>query len=464
MCRQQPLGNPSPLQYIARGGIRMADTNSRQPPRELPARFSLPLIGDTLAFVRDPAGFLQKRARELGPVFRIDVFGAPTACFVGPEAFALVLDDKNVARAGANPPHVEELFNPEAVPFLDGEKQRRRKRLLMRAFTADALEEYLPTIEQVIDRYANRWAGLGRFAWVPELNAMGFAIAGSLFIGADPQSGDPRIEAAFDRFAAGLLSLPLRLPFTPFTRALQARKFLLSLIDRAIDEHERSPRKDVLSRLLAARDGGDKLTRDEVRIETFHFFGAYAAVIGGLSFLAQCLGRYAEIRARAREEIRRQAPSGALDMAAIRKLDYLDRVCKESRRVAPVLPITFFGKVMRECSFDGVRIPVGHKAVGCIGPTLLDGGIFPDPGRFDPDRWLNATHRQEKAWIPHGGGTHAEGHRCAGEALATLMLKVFAVRMLRRFDWSVENQDLSPTKGKIFATPASGLQVGLKSL
>src|SRR5881394_665392 len=79
---------------------------------------------------------------------------------------------------------------------------RRRKRLLMQAFTADALEEYLPAIEQVIDRYASRWAGLGQFAWVPELNAMGFAIAASLFTGADPKAGDPRIEAAFDRFAA----------------------------------------------------------------------------------------------------------------------------------------------------------------------------------------------------------------------------------------------------------------------
>src|SRR5262249_42257214 len=156
--------------------------------RDLPGRLGLPLIGDTLAFVRDPAGFLQERARELGPVFRIHVFGAPTACFVGPEAFALVLDDKNVARAGANPPHVEELFNPEAVPFLDGEKQRRRKRFLMRAFAAEALEEYLPIIEQAMDPYENRWAGLGRFAWVPELSAMGFAIAGSLFVGADPQA------------------------------------------------------------------------------------------------------------------------------------------------------------------------------------------------------------------------------------------------------------------------------------
>src|SRR5438874_6294268 len=401
MCRQQPLGNPSPLQYIARGGIRMADTNSRQPPRELPSRPSLPLIGDTLAFVRDPAGFLQARAGALGPVFRIHVFGAPTACFVGPEAFALVLDDRNVARAGANPPHVEELFNPEAVPFLDGEKQRRRKRLLMQAFTPEALEEYLPAIEEIVDRFADRWARLGRFAWVPELNTMGFSIAGSLFIGASPQAEDRSIEAAFDRFAAGILSLPVRLPFTPFSRALAARGYLLGLIDRAIDEHEKRPRKDVLSRLLAARDGAEKLDRDEVRIETFHFFGAYAAVIGGLAFLAQCLGRHADVRARARAEVRQHAPSGPFGLSTIRKLEYLDRVCKESRRVAPVLPITFFGKVVRECSFQGMRIPKGHKAVGCIGPTLLNGDIYPDAGRFDPDRWLNATDRQQRAWIPH---------------------------------------------------------------
>ena len=334
----------------------------------------------------------------------------------------------------------------------------------MQAFTADALEGYLPAIEQVTHRYIQSWPRGGRFAWVPKLNAMGFGIAEALFLGTPPHVQMQRIEAAFDRFAAGILSLPLRLPFTAFTRALQARAFLLGLIDGAIDEHERNLHNDVLSRLLAARDGGDGLSRDEVRIETFHFFGAYAAVIGGLCFLAQCLGRYPEVRARAREEIQRHAPQSPLNMAAIRKLEYLDRVCKESRRVAPVLPITFFGKVVRECSFDGVRIPAGHKAVGCIGPTLLDGGIYPDPGRFDPDRWLNATDRQQKAWIPHGGGIHAEGHRCAGEALATLMLKVFAVRMLRRFDWSVENQDLSPTKGKLFATPASGLQVELKSM
>src|SRR2546430_2369086 len=272
-------------------------------PRELPAKFSLPLVGDTLSFVRDPAGFLEGRADELGPVFRISVFGKPTACFVGAEAFSILLDDANVGRAGANPPHVEELFNPEAVPFLDGEAHRRRKRLLLQAFTAAALEGYLPILAQVIDRYAEKWRKLGTFAWVPELNSMGFAIAASLFIGADPSRDDPQIERDFGAFADGLLSLPIRLPGTKFSRALEARDRLLVRIERALDEHEKRPGSNVLSRLIAARDGTGKLSRDELRIETFHFFGAYAAVIGGLSFPPRRPGPDPEGLGRARQEV-----------------------------------------------------------------------------------------------------------------------------------------------------------------
>jgi hypothetical protein len=45
-------------------------------------------------------------------------------------------------------------------------------------------------------------------------------------------------------------------------------------------------------------------------VETFHFFGAYSAVIGGLAFLASCLGRAPEVADRARDEIRRELGDG----------------------------------------------------------------------------------------------------------------------------------------------------------
>ena len=193
-------------------------------------------------------------------------------------------------------------------------------------------------------------------------------------------------------------------------------------------------------------------------VATSHPLAAQA----GLSMLAKCLAESPEVAARAREEIRREVPAGALTLASVRKLEYLDRVCKESRRVAPTLPITFFGKIKRDIAFDGMRIPAGASAVGCIGATVLEERTYPDAARFDPDRWVNPTEQQKAAWIPHGGGVHAEGHRCAGEVLATLMLKVFAVHLLREHTLQLlPGQDLSPTKDKLFATPAGGLHVRL---
>ena len=124
-------------------------------------------------------------------MFEINVFGHPTACFVGPEAFALILDDRNVERTSANPPHVEAIFNPRAVPFLDGSTQRRRKRLLLQAFTESALDGYLPVIDRVMARYTQRWQDKQRFSWVPEINSLGFSIAGALFVGTSSETDDP---------------------------------------------------------------------------------------------------------------------------------------------------------------------------------------------------------------------------------------------------------------------------------
>jgi fatty-acid peroxygenase len=126
----------------------------------------------------------------------------------------------------------------------------------------------------------------------------------------------------------------------------------------------------------------------------------------------------------------------------------------------PILPLTFFGRVKQEMTFQGLRIPAGHRAIGCIGATLLDPSTFAEPDRFDPDRWLNPSEQQKKAWVPHGGGNPADGHRCAGEALADLMMRALAVHLLRAYEWTFDpGQNFAPTKDKLFATPVDGLRV-----
>ena len=306
----------------------------------------------------------------------------------------------------------------------------------MRAFAADALEEY-----------AHHRAGhrpvrgsLGRPGPIPlgpELTAMGFAIAASLFIGADPQSRDAGLE--------GLRPLRRRTLCRCASRSLRSRarcSRVLSLarsIDRAIDDHETRPRKDVLSRLLGRATAGTGWARRGPDRD-LPLLRRVRRVIGGLSMLAQSLG---SLRKSAPARARR-SPPGSLRAPG----DGLAKARVPGPRLQGVTPglAGAAHHLLREgdarALVRGRAHPGGAQSGGLHRAYAGRRRHLSCPDRFDPDRWLTASERQQKAWIPHGGGIHTEGHRCAGEALATLMLKAFAVRMLRRYDWSVKGRTL----------------------
>ncbi len=431
--------------------------------RSMPAVRSFPLVGNTLDFLSNPDGFLVRSAAELGSVFKIRFLGEDVACFVGPEAFKFVLDPSLFSRAGASPRSVEEILHPEAVPFLDGPGRARRKALLMRVFDDESLAGYSRVVELVIGRYTKKWAQMGSFLWVPEITSMGLAVAAAIFLGAAPEEEHPEIEKPILRAFNGMLSLPINLPFTPYGRAIAARDLIRVRVAESLTREKAAPGHNALSRLLSARtEAGERLSDDEIRIEALHFFGAYVAVIGALAFEAMFLGRMPEIKERCRAEIREHIADGPVTYARMRELPFLERVTKEVRRVRTVVPVTFFARANADCEFEGVAIPRGMKAIGAIGATLHDPLVFPEPDVFNPDRWLPNPHseRQKEAWVPHGGGEHLSGHRCAGERMAELMLKAFAALTLRDFDWEFPpDQSFASTTGKLFATPASGLRV-----
>src|SRR5207253_3913333 len=114
-----------------------------------PGSNGLPLLGETLALLRDGFGFVEERARRHGPVFRTRILGRPTAVITGPEATALFVDARKVQREGSMPPNIQLLFGGRALPVLDGDVHRERKHFIMAAFSADALAAYLPVLERL---------------------------------------------------------------------------------------------------------------------------------------------------------------------------------------------------------------------------------------------------------------------------------------------------------------------------
>jgi cytochrome P450 len=219
--------------------------------------------------------------------------------------------------------------------------------------------------------------------------------------------------------------------------------------------------------LIAARDADGKgLTDDEVVLETLHFFfAAYGGMLALLTDLALALATHPEVAARARAEVEAHAAAkGPLTEATLGKLEYLERVCLETKRFYPVVPFTFFARARKDVVFNGCLIPAGMSALGCTHATARDESVFADPERFDPDRFgpERAEHRRhEYAFVAQGGGA-LTGHRCAGELFSLVVMKVFAAHLLRDYTWALPPQDLSLDMSRIPPTPRDGLRATIR--
>src|SRR5262245_39382566 len=112
-----------------------------------PGRSGLPLLGETLPFLKDGFGFIASRVATHGPVFRTHSLGRKAVVIAGPEASGRFIDPV-VQRAGSMPPHVQELFGGHSLPLLDGAQHLTRKAFVLEAFTREAMAFYLPVMQE----------------------------------------------------------------------------------------------------------------------------------------------------------------------------------------------------------------------------------------------------------------------------------------------------------------------------
>lgn len=420
-------------------------------PAAIPGATGLPYLGELLAFRRDPFAFTMERTRQHGPVWRTRLLGEEVVFFAGPEAFSIFLDPDNFTREQGSPPHVRALLGEDAVPFLDGERHRRRKRLLLSAFTDRALVSYAPLCERIVSRYVARWAGQ-ELPIAAELRMLSFDVANALFAGADPEVSHLARAADFDAMMAGLFAPPIRLPFTVYGKALRARDRLRAHIGQAIAE--KSAAGTVLSALKTARDEeGVGLTATELETELLHFFSAaHAGLAGALAWMTVAMAQAPKVTRILRDELTAPRAPGAL----LRPIT--GAFCREVLRAYPIAPTTFFGVARRDLSYQGKVIRRGTKAAGAIWATLQDGGTFEMPATFLAGRLGEARMARlpAGAFVPQGGGP-ATGHRCPGEALVAMMMPLYARALLQRCELSLPPQDLTYGPGGLGPMPAGGL-------
>ena len=435
-------------------------SEGRKPPP--PGSEGLPLLGETLAFAKNPFRFVDDRLKAHGRIFRSRVLGRKTAVVAGPEAAARFIDPDSVMREGAMPPHVQELFGGRSLPLLDGEEHAARKRVVLQAFTHTALASYLPSIQRNVEGYLALWEGAGEIRWIDEMKRLSIEGICGTVLGMKPGEELDRLRRDYGILTGGFATLPIDLPGTPYRKALRARGRIFEILGSRVREKRQTPGDDGLSRILAAGGG---LTDEQVVLELHHVVIAGFIVFAELGAMVQQLTAHPAVRERVVAEIRREAPRGPLSPAVLARLPYLLQVVNEVKRLCPIVAAVF-GKARRDFEFAGATVPAGWMVMWAPRPSHVACGVYDEPERFDPDRFSPERaedKRHEHAFAPQGAGP-ATGHRCPGLDLATIFMEVFVITLLRDYAWDLPKQNLETNWSKTPPEPRDGLRANIRRL
>ncbi|KAG5674605.1 hypothetical protein PVAND_004559 [Polypedilum vanderplanki] len=108
----------------------------------------------------------------------------------------------------------------------------------------------------------------------------------------------------------------------------------------------------------------------------------------------------------------------------------MERVLKESLRIYP--PVPYIARQLTEnFEYEGETIPKGTTAEIFIYDIHRDPKYFPDPEKFDPDRFLpeNSIDRSNFAFIAFSAGMR----NCIGQRFAMLELKIMLTKVIKNF-------------------------------
>lgn len=239
---------------------------------------------------------------------------------------------------------------------------------------------------------------------------------------------EPRLMEAFETGADTLawVILPMgkmRWRLSNRTKALKA--FMDAEVTKRIEERRRDPAKDdLLATLVRNRDQpGSPTTDQQVRATVEMYFGA-DQLHAMFTWTLYLLSQNPEVEQRFHEEIDRVLGDRSPTEADLGELLYLRKVIKESMRLYP--PVWgFFREMVADYTLNGHPIPKGTLIGFSPWVTQRDPRYWPDPLRFDPERWNSDAPKQKGvAYFPMSAGPYwcHGGHLAMKEAALILAL------------------------------------------
>src|SRR6476660_6442437 len=433
----------------------MASTNRMSPIPHPPMK---PVVGNMLSLDSSaPVQNLARLAKELGPIFWLDMMGTPFVVVSGHDLVDELSDEKRFDKAVKG-----SLRRVRAVAgdglftaYTNEPNWSKAHNILLQPFGNRAMTSYHPSMVDIAEQLVKKWERLNgdeEIDVVHDMTALTLDTIGLCgfdyrFNSFYRQDYHPFVETLVRSLETIMMTrgLPLEGLWMHKRRKTLAEDvaFMNKMVDEIIVErrgHAESSdgKKDMLAAMMTGVDRvtGEQLDDVNIRyqINTFLIAG-HETTSGLLSCTIYALLKHPEVLRKAYEEVDRVLGpdiNARPTYQQVTQLTYITQILKEALRlwppapaygIAPLKEETIGGKYkLKKNTFITVLVMALHRDPSVWGPN---------PDAFDPENFSREAEakRPINAWKPFGNGQRA----CIGRGFAMHEAALAIGMILQRF-------------------------------
>ncbi|XP_055835713.1 abscisic acid 8'-hydroxylase 4 [Solanum dulcamara] len=456
------------LQYLL---LQILWHNTGKTPAKIPAgNRGIPIIGETIQFmaaINSNKGFydfIKIRRLKYGNCFKTNIFGQTHVFISSREAAKNILNNEGGNFTKRYIKSIAKLVGDQSLLCASHQQHKLIRCHLSSLFSTTSLSTMVRQFDELTVNNLSTWHQKSSIIILHEALKITLEAICKMLMSLEGKKELEMLHKDIGLIYEAMLSFPLRLPWTRFYKGLQARKRIMSLLDKIIEARRKSKETydDFLDHLLIKDDQIIQLTDEQIKdnILTMIIAGQDTTA-SAITWMVKYLDENPKALniLRAEQQALQQKVSGKayLRFEDLNCMPYASKVIKESLRMASIVP-WFPRMALQDCEIEGFTIKKGWNINVDAKSIHFDPKTFHDPHKFIPSRFDDDS--KPYSFLAFGMG----GRTCLGLHLARAMMLVFVYRLTTSYRWKVLDSDESIEKLTLFSRLKSGCPVLVTSI
>ncbi|XP_068114650.1 cytochrome P450 26C1 [Hyperolius riggenbachi] len=270
-----------------------------------------PFFGETLHWLVQGSDFHSSRREKYGNIFKTHLLGKPLIRVTGAENIRKILLGEHHLVSTQWPQSTQIILGSNTLVNSIGELHRHKRKIMAKVFSHQALESYIPRIQEAVGRELHAWCTESRpISMFPSAKALTFRIAARILLGLSLEEKQfKELARVFEQLVENLFSLPLDIPFSGLRKGIKARNTLHRYMEEAIKDKitRRDPEvcEDALDFLIdSAKENGQELNMQELKESAIELmFAAFFTTASASTSLILLLLKHPSAISKLRQEM-----------------------------------------------------------------------------------------------------------------------------------------------------------------